>query len=421
MRLSVALAQFALTACQSLAAEAVTYRGTIGKIPIILEMGVPDQGADFAARYAYLSKGVDIPLHGKTGNDGSFTIEEEAPCDEKTCRDAEGNPIEAPPIGADWALSPEKGGERLKGSWKDRKSGKTLPVMLERVGGREIDGDANSLDYLDPISGSEDEKFTPDILPYDFLKFDYPLKHGEETDFQGAKIRMDSDPRTGTAYPFVVKLPGADTRAINAYLRQRWLRFQFNPYYCLSTAYLGLGWSGSGGQGTTGMEDGSSVKLEYLSSRLLGLVENGSSYCGGAHPNHFENRHFADVRTGDPVVAERLLKGFIAQDIDGQPIDPATVNDDDQYVKYGPDETLMKFVNDRRDKSEASVETDCGMNDLVASNLGVYFTQTELVFNLKDLPYVNFACGADLVRVPLKDARPLLTEDGAKFFAVFDK
>lgn len=420
MRLRIALALFTLTASQGLADEAVTYKGTIGRIPVILEMGVPDQGSDFAARYAYLLKGVDIPLHGKVAGDGSFAIEEEAPCDEKTCRKADGDFVETAPVGADWMLRSEKDGARLKGSWKDRKSGKLLPVALERVGSRELDGAANSLDYLDPMSGSEDEKFTPDMLPYDFLKFDYPIKHGEETYFQGATIRLDSDPRTGTAYPFIVKLPGTDTAAINAYLRQRWLRVQFNPYYCLSTAYLGLGWSGSGGQGTTGMEDGSSVTLEYLSPRLLGLVENGSSYCGGAHPNHFENRHFADVRTGDPVVAERLLKGFIAKDIDGQRIDPATLNKDD-YVKYGPDEALMNFVNDRRDKSDASLETDCGMNDLVASNLGVYFTKTELVFYLKDLPYVNFACGADLVRVPLKDARPLFSEEGARYFAVFDK
>lgn len=421
MRLRVALVSFVLTAGHGLSDEAVTYKGTVGKIPVILEMGVPDQGTAFAARYAYLSKGVDIPLHGKTGADGRFTIEEEAPCDETTCRDKEGNVIEVPPVGADWALESEKNGQRLKGSWKDRKSGKSLPVALERVGSRELESAADSLDSLDPITGSEDERLTPDLLPYDFLKFDYPIKHGEETDFQGAKVRMDSDPRTGTAYPLVVKLPGADTTAINGYLQQQWMQFQFNPYYCLSTAYLGLGWNGwGGGQGTTGMEDGSSVKLEYLSPRLLGLVETGSSYCGGAHPNHFEDRHFADVRTGDPVVAERLLKGFIAQDINGQPIDPATVNEDD-YVKYGPNEELMKFVNDRRDKSDASLETDCGMNDLVASNLGVYLTETELVFNLKNLPHVTFACGNDLVRVPLKDARPLFTDAGAKYFALFDE
>ena len=54
------------------------------------------------------------------------------------------------------------------------------------------------------------------------------------------------------------------------------------------------------------------------------------------------------------------------------------------------------------------------MSDLVQTNLGVYFTRDELVFNLKGLPHVSFACTDDLVKVPLKDARPLLTDEGIR-------
>ena len=59
-------------------------------------------------------------------------------------------------------------------------------------------------------------------------------------------------------------------------------------------------------------------------------------------------------------------------------------------------------------------DAECGVNDLVRSNLGVYFTQTEMIFTLKDLPHVIFACTSDLVKIPLKDARPFLTDEGAK-------
>jgi hypothetical protein len=44
-----------------------------------------------------------------------------------------------------------------------------------------------------------------------------------------------------------------------------------------------------------------------------------------------------------------------------------------------------------------------------------------MIFTLKNLPHVIFACGDDLVTVPLKDARPLLTDAGARYFAVLDR
>jgi hypothetical protein len=255
---------------------------------------------------------------------------------------------------------------------------------------------------------------TPKDLPYDFLKLDHPVKNRTETTFEGATIRVDSDPRTDTAYPTIVKLPGADTTAINAYLKQQWLQFQFSAHYCKSKLYLGNGWFGNPSDGSNGYEDGgSAVTMEYLTPRLLGYVEHGSYYCGGAHPHHFEDRHFADVKTGQPLQAERLLKGFVPMNYNGERVDPATLAKD-EYWKYGPSDELIKFVEDRRNKSDSSVETDCLVSDLVKSNLGVYFVKDELVFNLKGLPHVIFACTDDLVKVPLKDARPLLTDEGIR-------
>jgi hypothetical protein len=56
----------------------------------------------------------------------------------------------------------------------------------------------------------------------------------------------------------------------------------------------------------------------------------------------------------------------------------------------------------------------------IHSNLAVYFTETDLVFAFQGLPHAIFACTNDLVTVPLKDARPLLTEAGAAYFEVLD-
>lgn len=419
MRLRIALAISVLAATPALAVEAVTYKGTIGKIPVIVEMAEDTEGDTFVARYAYMSKGTDIPLHGKTDDDGKLTIEEEAPCDAKICKSAAGDVLEVPPIGADWVLTSEKDGQHLKGTWKDRKSGKSLSISLDRVAARPLDDGrtGENIDDLDPSgvrNSRQDPRVTPKLLPYDFLKLDHPVKQGSETALDGATIRMDTDPFTATSYPTIVKLPGADVTAVNTYLRQQWLQLQFNPYYCKSKLYLGYGWFGNPSEGGNGFwDDGPNVTIDYLSTRLIGLSESGSFDCGGAYPNHFIDYHFADVQTGKPLEAERLIKGFVLQDFDGQELDAAKAAETD-YVKYGPNAELIKFINDRRDKSDASLETDCGMSDLVRTNLGVVFTKDELVFNLKNLPHVIFACGNDLVRVPMKDARPLLNDEGVR-------
>ena len=68
------------TAGHSLAAEATTYAGTIGKLPIIVELISADDKGLFIGRYAYLSKGIDIPLHGaNAGKDGGSQLSEEQP------------------------------------------------------------------------------------------------------------------------------------------------------------------------------------------------------------------------------------------------------------------------------------------------------------------------------------------------------
>ena len=85
-------------------------------------------------------------------------------------------------------------------------------------------------------------------------------------------------------------------------------------------------------------------------------------------------------------------------------------------MRYRPNAELVGFVNAHREKADASAEESCEaeMETLILTNLGVYFTKDELVFNLKELPHVVFACGDDLVRVPWKNAQPLLNERGVR-------
>ena len=110
----------------------------------------------------------------------------------------------------------------------------------------------------------------------------------------------------------------------------------------------------------------------------------------------------------------------MARDFDGNVVDPSADGVEADSLRYGPSDELIDYVEKNREKQDAQTETDCGMSDLVKSNLSVYVKDDDLVFTLTGLPHVIVACEDDVLSVPLKDARPLLTEKGARYFAVLD-
>ena len=421
MRLRLAFVLSILTAAPALATEAVTYKGTIGKLPIVVELAEPDLDGRFLGRYAYLAKGGDIPLHGSTDTADAVALAEEAPCAAALCKTAEGEIVEKAPVAANWSLRSRDGGRHLAGEWKDIKSGKTLPVALERVAERTLPDGYDGFDALDPTymsNGGRDEPPTSATLPYDVVKMEFPREEGAVERLGDGSFRLDTDRRTDLSYPRIVTLPGGNIDKANDYLAGQRLRFSLDAFSCMSQSYLGFGWWDSpGGEGGTGYDGGATVRLELLTPRLIGITEAGSYYCGGAHPNNFSTYRLGDIETGQPIGPESLLRGWIARDLDGKVVDPDTVADKDALT-YGPDDALLAFVNQRRSKADATREAECGMDDLVRTNLGVYFTQTEMIFILRDLPHAIFACGDDLVKIPLGDARPLLTEDGAKYLGL---
>lgn len=404
------------------AGEAVTYTGTIGKLPVIVELEVPGAGQSFVGRYSYMtkaSKGGDIPLHG-THAKGAMKLGEEKPCTQELCTKGEYEVAEKAPLGPEWSLTASADGKTLIGSWRDGK--KQLPVKLERKAARELP-DMDGFDKLDPFFAPVREGDLSVVserdLPYDFLKLSDPFREGEVHTLGDGAYRMDFDPRSELEYPMVVRLGDADPSTLNAYLRQQRLQFSLAAYGCRSRAYLGFGWIPIGVSDSNGY-DGSNVTIDYLSPRLMAMTEGGSYFCGGAHPNNFVTHRLVDAKTGKPFAPESILRGWVARNAEGAVVDPATV-DNTSLLTYGPDDELLKFVLDRITAPPPASDDDCDLRDLAKTNLGVYVAGEHLIFNLKDLPHAIFACGDDLVKVPLKDARPLLTEAGAKYFRELDQ
>jgi hypothetical protein len=389
----------------------------IGKLPIIVELGSANAEGRFIGRYAYLSEGVDIPLHGTTdAGAGSLKLAEEKPCTQALC----GGDTESPPIAALWKLTPESNGERLAGTWHDNESGKTLTISIERKDTRIIGSRVDDFDALDPrsVEGSGNPGvLTAKDLPYDFLKMERPLKSGDSIKFGESVYRKDSDARIGLSYPVITAFGGEDPAPLNVYLAQQRLQFVLPAYGCLMSAYFSFGWRAGEVEVSRGYDDDTRVVIDHLTPRLMGLTESGSYYCGGPHPHRFLDHRIVDADTGKPILPQALLRGWIAKNDDGVVVDPARVADRSQLT-FGPSDELVNFINDRRQKFDAEFEAEYSVEGLLRSYLGVYVTEDELVFCLTDLPEAMSSYNGDLVRVPLKDARSLLTQGAAKYFEV---
>jgi hypothetical protein len=405
------------------AAQVTTYAGTLGKASIIIELQAPGKDGAFFGRYAYMSKGIDIPLHGMDVK-GSLTLEEEKACTDELCKDADDKPIEKAPIGAQWQLTGNE--TELSGTWTDKETGKSLPIKLVKKAVRDVTEEITSAEKLDPAYSpamqGEPSVVTEKDIPYDFLKMQYPLKQGKVVRIGNSAYRMDFDPRSELDYPVVTKLVGENPALLNAWLAQQRLQWSSTAFGCLASRYLGMGWTGWGGEGTNGFDDGAAkVTVDYLTPRLMSLTESGVRFCSEAHFSPFNDHRLADPRTGRPIEVKDLLRGWIARDAEGTVVDPVTVADK-STLYWGPDDDLTKFVLDHRDQVNYGDDTQCQLSDNMKTSLDMYVKGDNLVFAFTGLiEAAAYACAEDLAVVPIKDARPLLTEAGVKYFVELDK
>src|SRR5262249_18850759 len=154
-------------------ADPVTYKGTLGKTAIVVELtdDPATSSGKIAGRYLYVSQGADIPLQPKAHQGRSLQLAEEEACKGKL---EQGEPR---PIGAVSKLTASDDVKTLEGSWAGKK---TLPIKLERAGSRPVEGDApktplDLYNYTEDTFLPGDKQVTMQTSPYDYLRLDAPL------------------------------------------------------------------------------------------------------------------------------------------------------------------------------------------------------------------------------------------------------
>ena len=412
MLLRTALAALAIAAASPAFADAATYWGKLGNADIVLELSSPIEQADASVvgRYHYARKGIDIPLRATDAVDGKLVLFEEKPCTETICEPAfMAGTFPDELRGAVWTLETKDGGYNLTGTWEAGMGKKPLPIDLGLLGTRPVElNDPIEPWMLSSLPAEVVEGRTPldeFNAPYDYLKTSAvdPTTKGEDIRWGNVAFRYLIDPRTGFGFPQIAELDGADPVPANMRLLSRRAILNVRAFECESTAYLGLAWNpgASNWLGSYGGYPDETVEVRYLSPTVMSWSESGSLYCGGAYPENHTYLTTIDVRTGKDLDLTKIF----ADSRQGA-------------YRWEPGQSLIDLAISRRVKStDTSFEEECGMDELIATNLAVTFKQGDIaVFTLQDLPHVIQACQEDIFEAPLAELRDYLAPTAAEYF-----
>lgn len=410
-------------------AEAVTYKGTIGDLPIVVEFSEPPHAgdADIFGRYFYVDKGVDIPLHAAPAVRSRFGLAEEVPCSEEkdNCANGDDDTPRDAPLGAKWQLEVEDDGETLTGEFST--GGRNRPVTLIRVGTREFDPAGGMMMFTDFASSLfwQGTVLTAETSPYDYLKMtSVKLIEGDPIEMQGGTFRFVTDPRTKFQFPRIISLDSGDAAAMNQRLEQRHWAMSLDALWCVAQQYQGYGWNGYNYEaGTLGNWDEETVEVHYLSPTVMTWTEGGSLSCGGAHPYNHNEFYNYDVATAAPLDLSRILKGWVAKDYNGEVADLEVARANPSEYVWGPDEDLLAFVNEHRPSNEDlgfnGEMADCPIDEMIPEYMAIGFKGDDVVlFSMDGMPHVMFGCASDLYEAPITELRDLLTDEAADYFPV---
>ena len=364
------------------------YRGTIGRQPIVLEIGVDLPREDnknnsdsqdrktypIEGRYFYRRHGVDIHLVGMWLGDDTLRLREyrRAPDDE---------------FGAEWRL-------RIRG---DSAVGTFCECDLSGASSRVGPLLKISLKRLSREFYSESEPKDQD--PYYDLVLDFPLKDGPVIEVNpGIAYTMQSDPRFGVSRPRLTRFPEAGVMArINRDLAAelRWDRWQAHGNLSEALLEASLG----------GFYD-ESTSVSFFPPDILSVRVDRSWYWGGAHPNSATYVRNYDLHTGrkfdlnhafqtaEGGTAEGDLAGLIAKLYRRhyvKPVGPVAAED--------CDDVLHRITSDKNE-----------LIDAFAPHNATFFVSGQGLVVIPTFLYADSGCGPDIT-IPYGELRPYVKKD----------
>ena len=250
MHRALLAAALALLASPALA-DAITYSGTLGEAPIVLEL-MSDPTVDRlppSGRYFYASKGADIPLTGMVRGKTKLQLAEDAICTETTCAVDDNGKLTKMQLNGMWVVEPSTDGTALIGTWTSMDKTKSLPISLTKVGSRTLPDDVSKISALPLLDivmdfATGETPITKEASPYDYLRMDVPQDKSKPETLEGSTFQYLSDPRTKFSFPTIVSLAdGSDPAKANAYLQSQHWSLNADAFDCEARQYPSFDWN----------------------------------------------------------------------------------------------------------------------------------------------------------------------------------
>ncbi|PFH10514.1 hypothetical protein BCF11_2936 [Collimonas sp. PA-H2] len=377
----------------AVAGERIVFKGMLGKnTEVVLELEKVPDGYD--GRYFYMRHGVDIPLHGILAS-----LTEALP------RYEHGEPLAADD-NSDKAIFIDPATDKprsvwhgkinddtYRGTWHDAKTNKDLAFELQQVGRYNPEAVTAA---VTPGIGS---KIALKNAPYDYLKMQFPLQLGPEILRKNVGYRMATDPRTKFAYPRLTRHPNPQILAsVNQILEQRHWQMSLAALECKATLYTMDGPAA----GTLGDYDSEAIGVRYLSDTLMSVVESGSTFCGGAHPNNHYDPFTLDLIQGGYLDFNRLFP-VRRRDKDRSDIDPVLAN------------FISKKVKSANKRADSDSDTDC--SDVLPQYLDFEFDEPDKIsFVVSGIGHAMGVCLGPQLVMPIRALQPILKPAAKAYF-----
>jgi hypothetical protein len=395
-----------LAATPALADSITVYEGTVGRdMQVVLELSHNSKSGAHNGRYFYRKSGVDIPLSGTYEHLAEPGV---------TIAGGGSEP------GAVWS-GKEKDGI-YSGIWVGGKNNRSYRFKLKRIAVYNPDGTKPGTveavtAAITPGVGSNlayDAMISNESTPYEYRKVNVAMQQGTEVIKGGVGYRLVSDPRTVFAYPRLSRHPDqAVLQSVNRILEQRHWHMMLNALSCASTAYDEVIGPSSGSLGSYDQER---IEVAYLSPTLMTVIEAGSTYCGGAHPNNHFEPFTLDLIRGEYLDFNRLFRitSTVAAD------------QSDNQVDRGYSAELMELIREAQKKgacrdsqcSDSKDEADSCLEQL-PSYLSLYFReQDRLVFGISGIGHALGCCLGDQLELPFNALSTILRPEAGTYINV---
>ena len=352
---AVGLAAAPVAAQDSDPAWAGVWKGTIGKYPIVACLDTSYREGEGRGSYYYLSQLKPIPLRTRDGKPGWTEIDSDF--DEA----------------ASWVFS-YVGHDKLEGEWSNGKRSHMLtlkPVQWQRKEKPLMPCEASA--FMAPrLSGGEVVLEAGDTDGIAFIEHVYRNPAHLDISAQGFEL-MGDQPGDAAINQAVAQYRPTGT------IKDDWVE-------CLSGALAAHGRDGYFER---------TVRPSMLSDNFANVRISGSTYCGGAHPNHYSSNRLFDRQSGAEIKLESWFRpaGFAADEYGTVLITPALRA------------VVLKFANDDDpDQSECiDLARDHEWWDLALTRDGIVFTP--------DFPHIATAC-EDPIPVSWSALEPWLSKAG---------